>query len=329
MIFFHKVPQSVRGDTPGSSRPKRPDTGGNRGSALVVTLLVVATLVTLTLSLAEDTGLEISLASYSRDRRAAGLASYAGVQAAMASLAADEDLERDSLREAWATFSGPPAGMEPAEDVDVAVAVFDESAKIPVNALVKEDGSIDERTQRQMERLFAALEIPEERLEPLLDWLDADDIERLDGAEHAYYRNRSPPYRCANGPLVTLGQLSLVKGFEDLDLAAYLTLYSDGKININTAPVPVLQSLDDGVDRSLAEAVAAYREREDFAAVQDMKTVPGFPAAVFQKVEPFLTVTSSAFSVESEGRYAGTVVRTSAVVRRLERDVRPVYWRVE
>jgi type II secretory pathway component PulK len=47
----------------------------------------------------------------------------------------------------------------------------------------------------------------------LLDFLDADNTPRLEGAEQEYYDNLTRPYTARNGPLATLDEILLVRGF--------------------------------------------------------------------------------------------------------------------
>lgn len=47
----------------------------------------------------------------------------------------------------------------------------------------------------------------------LLDFIDADEVPRPEGAEQEYYEALPQPYRIANGPLHTVEQLLLVRGF--------------------------------------------------------------------------------------------------------------------
>ncbi len=47
----------------------------------------------------------------------------------------------------------------------------------------------------------------------LLDFLDADDLPRPEGAEQEYYDALPQPYRILNGPLATVEQLLLIRGF--------------------------------------------------------------------------------------------------------------------
>jgi type II secretory pathway component PulK len=188
-----------------------------RGTALVLTLLIITTLAGLTIGFSGESGVELTLAGYSRDSYRAYLVARSGIDAGMALLADDEDLAMDSLNEDWARLESMAAlhGLEE-EGITVSGGVVDESGKINVNLLRNEDGEIDETREEQIRRLFLVLGLKDEMLNPLLDWLDADDVERQDGAEAYFYQDLDEPYPCANGPFLTPGQIFLVKGMGKL-----------------------------------------------------------------------------------------------------------------
>jgi DNA uptake protein ComE-like DNA-binding protein len=52
----------------------------------------------------------------------------------------------------------------------------------------------------------------EEIADAIIDWIDADDLPRTNGAEDDYYTGLQPPYHCKNGPLDSLEELLLVRG---------------------------------------------------------------------------------------------------------------------
>ncbi|MFO7461628.1 MAG: type II secretion system minor pseudopilin GspK [Desulfatiglandales bacterium] len=306
-----------------------------RGTALVLTLLIVTTLAGLTIGFSGESGVELTLAGYSRDGYRAYLIARSVIDAGMALLAEDEDLTMDSLNEDWARLEALAAfyGLEE-EGVAVSGGVVDESGKINVNLLLDEAGEIDERREEQIRRLFAALGFGEEMVNPILDWLDADDVERQDGAEAYYYLNLDEPYPCANGPFLTPGQIFLVRGmgklrqFEGKRLLDYLTIYSDGKVNINTAPKEVLECLSDFMDAALAESIIEFRRDEDFMSIDDLKNVPGMSDEVFAELRDWVTVKTSTFSLEFEVNCNGAVAGIRSYVLREESKTRPIYWQV-
>ena len=100
----------------------------------------------------------------------------------------------------------------------------------------------------------------------LKDWLDSGDDEAitgLSGAESSYYQDLSPSYSSRNGSISDINDLLLVKGItpelffgsnEKPGLVDSLTVYGmtpgagtsftfPGKININTAELPVLVAM--------------------------------------------------------------------------------------
>jgi len=90
----------------------------------------------------------------------------------------------------------------------------DSEAELPRFGVTDENGKINLNVARS-EMLLALPGMDEQRTESLLDWRDPDDEPRPNGAEQAFYETRQPtPYRCRNGPLLTVEELLLVKGFD-------------------------------------------------------------------------------------------------------------------
>lgn len=102
-----------------------------------------------------------------------------------------------------------------------------------------------------------------------LDYQDPDALYRLNGGEaDAYRAAKLPPPR--NAPLLSplelrrvMGWRDLLKNMDDAALMRLLTTARTVSINVNTAPVEVLQSIP-GVDRTTAERIAVLREKLPF-----------------------------------------------------------------
>lgn len=92
--------------------------------------------------------------------------------------------------------------------------VTPESGKLNLNT------ATDEQLQQLLTPLLLALEIenPQELINALLDWRDADDESREGGAESDYYATLKPPYRAKNGRIDTIEELLLIKGFDAIVL---------------------------------------------------------------------------------------------------------------
>ena len=182
------------------------------------------------------------------------------------------------------------------------------------------------------DKLFSAYELIEESEEfledtdPLTiinavkDWLDSGDddaITGLSGAESDYYEDLDPPYACKNGPFDHLSEIRLVKGiipalFDGFGgipgISAYLTTYGaaeaedekfnfPGKININTAELPVLAAMLPSDSSDFAELLVEYREAvdgtqyiNDLTKAEWYKGVPGFASIT---IDPDLLTVSS------------------------------------
>ena len=93
----------------------------------------------------------------------------------------------------WTLYSANPEG-------GIRFGLTDEGSKLNLNAA----------TTSMVSRLPG---MKTSLTDALLDFVDADDVPRPEGAEQEYYNALPQPYRIANGPLSTVEQLLLVRGF--------------------------------------------------------------------------------------------------------------------
>jgi len=132
-------------------------------------------------------------------------------------------------------------------------------------------------------RLLGALKLPTNLGNAVVDWLDTDiETRSPDGAEDDYYIGLTPPYRTGNTLMFSPEELRMVKGFNADGiydkLAPFITaLPVVTAININTAPIEVLESLS--ADITNADAVAIFTKvqgdansvGEPFESISDFK----------------------------------------------------------
>jgi general secretion pathway protein K len=314
---------------------------GQRGLALVLTLLVLVLLMTAVLEFDRSTRTAMRAAGNFRDGMKAFHLATSGVAAAQAVLKDDQARTGgvDSLTELWAT----PFPPYPVGDGTVSLAAQDEGGKLNINALVTKDGNKPTNPTRieQFKRLLDLKGLDTDVVDAIVDWLDHDDIPQPRGAEAAYYQGLDRPYACKNGPLDTLAELHLIKGVTDevyRAISPYLTVYwnvsaaVDDRINVNTADPLVLESLpervSDGVFRFplSAEQVEQIVAARPFSSLNQLKQVAGLPVAVVSAIQPQLDVGSRFFSIYSEGNANGVKRSVIAVI---ERTGDPVvrYWR--
>jgi general secretion pathway protein K len=320
---------------------------GQRGLALVLTLLILVLLVTAVLEFDRSTRTAMRAAGNFRDGMKAFHLATSGVAAAQAVLKDDKTRTRDvdSLDELWAT----PYPPYPVGDGTVALAIQDEGGKININMLVNNaSGEIqsDDYVYQQLRALFTLEGLDPDVVDAIVDWIDWYDIPRSRGAESAYYQGLDRPYACRSFFIDTLSELHLVKGVTDevyRAISPYLTVYpldrakQSGlyKINVNTAAPSVLLTLQikntgdspyysalsaEEVDRIVA--ARPFKDKMEFANAAGMSGDTRL-SALWDRLE----VRSSAFSVYSEGEVNGVRKAVIAVVNR-DSNLELQYWRL-
>ena len=100
--------------------------------------------------------------------------------------------------------------------------------------------------------------------EAIIDWREVGESELLGFESDSYYGNLEYPYPLKNNEFETLNELLLVKGvdvqvFEKL--LPFVTIYGQGKININTASIFVLEAL--GIPDELINKILSVRRGVD------------------------------------------------------------------
>ena len=298
-----------------------------KGVALILTLLIAAILVTLVVETNYSTQVDVRIAGNVRNDLQASYLAKSGVNIAVSYLKYDgQNTDTDNLDEDWAK-SYPPI---PVGDGFVNVMIEDENAKININEVVKL-GKEQEKIVGALSILFESADVDIGILDSIIDWIDPDHDLRPDGAEGPHYGSLEPPYKCKNGPLDTLSELLMIKGVTDEvygKISKHLTIYSDGKININTASTDVLVCLDDEIDDGIAEGIIGFREEKPFDTKDELKDVLN-DDELYKRIEDMITVQSNAFNVVSIGRVERVEKVVRVVVHREGGTISYRYWRVE
>jgi general secretion pathway protein K len=98
----------------------------------------------------------------------------------------------------------------------------------------------------------------------IIDWRDSGSDPEPNGAEEFYYQSLDHPYECKNAHIESVEELLLIKGMTPIVLAEIqnlITVYGDGRVNINTARAEVLNIL--GLNERLVEKIIQFREGND------------------------------------------------------------------
>lgn len=257
-----------------------------RGVALILALFVVTLLVALILEFDAEARREYREAAAFRDNFKASMLTRAAVQAARAVLQQDylNDKQTGSNFDASTDLWAMPIKNYAIGDGLLSAQIQDERGKLNLNDLraAANDQTKFKTTTERTRRLFELLQVNPDLVDALIDWTDQDDNPRPAGAESAYYQSQRPAYRAANERLQSLADLRLVKGFtpDIIDqLSRYVTVYPlDGSapININTADVLVIQSLDAGITPTMASEIAQgrpYKTKVDLDRISSVKDI--------------------------------------------------------
>ncbi|MCU7834267.1 MAG: general secretion pathway protein GspK [gamma proteobacterium symbiont of Taylorina sp.] len=107
-----------------------------------------------------------------------------------------------------------------------------------------------------------------------LDWIDKDDLKRLNGAERQYYKKNNLSYQPRNDNFMSVDEIRLIKGFDevfkDIDLETVLTLYGkSGTVNPNFASAEVLKMLP-GMSEEAAKELIAARKIQPFKNMSEV-----------------------------------------------------------
>ena len=134
------------------------------------------------------------------------------------------------------------AQVEIPPGLNVSIKIEDESAKI----------SLRQVDQLKLNILFEELQIPlsdaEILTDSLLDWIDEDDLTRLNGAEKEFYKSAEAPYEPANDHIRSWEEFRLIRDFSEFffdengfpnstfkQFQSVISLYHDGPTNLNSA----------------------------------------------------------------------------------------------
>ena len=263
----------------------------------------------------------------------------------------DEAFRAETRADLWARAAEAPT--ETADGGRLRLRIEDAGARLNLNALVREGERIDDAEallEAVLEVVIDQMPLPpeekfydrEELARSLIDYIDADRIDRVGGSEDD--PRQQPPTRAANRPLLSVGELRQVAGFDAAlvdALRPYVTVYpyTGGRgINPNTAPPHVLALLylceATGSCRRAGEDavrdVLRARQREELLCASDAgPECTSIREVIPEAIVPAPAYESDVFFVNAEAR-VGAITRTlEAVVDRSDpAEPRLLSWRM-
>jgi general secretion pathway protein K len=209
------------------------------------------------------------------------------------------------------------------------VRLLDEGGKINLNRT-------DESTLR---RIFTNIGIEEpqrsELVDSILDWVDPDNLHRINGAENDFYESLSTPYTAKNGLFDTVEELLWVKGVtaelffgtaagaetdnaeaRRAGLAEIFTVDSPiDRVNLRTTSAEVIHALV-GIPLEKSRAFIEERKKLSDKTIADLLPLLGIGAGD-AVTRMFVFTNPSVIGIEAEGSTTGVGLprRIKGVVR--------------
>jgi len=132
-----------------------------------------------------------------------------------------------------------------------------------------------------LKRLAAVLGAKPETVSTLADsfsdWIDPDDLSRLNGAESSYYRFEGKAYGPRNFPLQYKDELALIRGMDAelyAKMAPYLTVLPSLGFNPNAADDATLMAYLD-IDQEALDKLKGYITQQPVGTDAEMLTLTG------------------------------------------------------
>ena len=231
---------------------------------------------------------------------------------------ADSEKVKSKVAELQASFGG--GGFE--------LEIFDESGKIPMNHL--ETDSLQEVFRKLLELCGVDDDDRGTIVDSTVDWIDENEDERFSGAEDGFYQSLEKPYHCKDGALDVPEELLRVKGLidnpeifygadEQPGIGQYISVFGDGKININTAEPMVLASLHDLMTLEMGKDMKDYREDAgNELTLSNPKWYQDVPSIGGDITIPkdIIGTSSNYFKIRSKGRFGNLIKTVVAVAKR-------------
>ena len=287
----------------------------NTGFALIITMWVMFIIVSLVISIAYITRLELKKSRYHINKVKAFYLARGGVEEAISELYKnDYKIPQNFISEQFNISK-----QRVLEDGYYWVNIEDENAKLNLNTI----------SEDRLNALSAFDQIvgKKEIIDSIFDWLDADSQTRPYGAEEVYYQFLHPGYHCENGIINTIEELKLIKGVNEKNikiLKKYLTVATKtGKININTASLEVIQTLPK-LSIDMAQKLLYARDLYEFISEEDIKTF--FGEDIYKEIANLVTVKSDTFRISCAAYVGNSYKEIETIVRMDSKSPKIIWW---
>ncbi|MBF0345736.1 MAG: type II secretion system minor pseudopilin GspK [Nitrospirae bacterium] len=265
------------------------------GTVVILTLLIITLLMAMIVEFAYSVYVGTNTLYNYRDGQRLSVLASSGVEIAVKYLRTYISTVRYTT---FSTTTIPVGAVEPPDNTahkssdNLVISVRDENAKFNVNSIISENGKTNEKALNSFKRLLKHLSIDEGIAYHVADWIDQDKEERVTNSE----KDAKNTFIFSTDELLLIKKLSM----DDYKkLLPYITVYSDGLININTVEKPVLFCLSEDISENLADRIIEYRKTSPFTITSDIQKVPGLEHSG-KTLLGRISVKSDTFSITSE-----------------------------
>jgi general secretion pathway protein K len=214
--------------------------------------------------------------------------------------------------------------------------------------------NVNQLTEDDWHKMLEMAGVPEQEWDDLvgafLDWTDAGDAERLNGAEQDNAHYSDADYKVKNGPVDSLDELLLIRGFDETILfggpgrekgdpditgiARWLTVWGDGKVNVNSASAEILATMPEFDDYSIDQFLEGRlgvdqtpgTEDDGFASTEQAAAYAGLGADYARR----LSVNDRRYlRVTVTGEVQGTTKVINAILTQNGNEIAPIFWKEE
>jgi type II secretory pathway component PulK len=288
---------------------------GEEGVILIALLWILTALAVIAMSFSRESFVEVAAARNLRDTAVGYYAARGGI-----AFTAFQLIQRrlyPPVRQL--ELPGPPDPLDlgivrgTSGDGDYEVEIQDESGKINVNFVM------EEQLKALMEALGIGSPDADVIVDSIMDWKDADNLRRDNGAEDDYYQTLNPPYKAKNGRIDTVEELLLLRGVSKEyfygrtqkmpdgslvhrpGLWNCFTVYSTtNRVNVNFAPLEVLLSVP-GMPPQTAQLIYERRKTKPFVSIDEINRA--LPVNLGATTLPYLsTDLTNVYSLTAQGR---------------------------
>jgi general secretion pathway protein K len=268
---------------------------GPNGSATILTMLMAAVIVTLGLGFNYLVKEHIKTSEGLKNKAEAILRARSAYDTLTYLILNGQVYQREVVISGAEDISGlktlPLDGQEVSISDDLYVRVQDSNGQLSLT-------SMDTAALERLIRRVGALENASGVISSYLDWIDVDNLSRVNGAEEFYYRGQGLPYTPRNYPIQYKEEVEFIRGIgHELygKLQPYLTMLPRTGFNPNTAGDEVLMAYLD-INEETLEALKDYMSKKTISSDRELfaltgRTIAGHVEGIYFFPSFFMDVT--------------------------------------